>query len=469
MCTSENYVAPNSRTQDPTTVAARPEIKRSPWRVVPDLSASDYEALLTSVRDPGVLVPIVIDEDGFIIDGHHRWRAAQDAGRRDVPFIILPGLTEQQKREEARRLNLARRHLTTAQKYDIIDEQLRETPEKSARTIGRTLGVAHKTVEKRKKKLEAEGEIPVLDYVEDEQGRRQPRHKRRKTIHIRNVAQARRALTDADEFAGGDLPHHARDGRSLAKAAAKHKKERLEAEELAEYLAEPYSGELEVDTVRVADVRELDLPGESVDLFFTDPKYDGDQLDVYEAIARLASRVLKPGCFLFAYCGKQYLPQVIERLGRHLEYVWAMADVYETGDHVVQALRIKEKHRTILVYKTPGETPKRVLVPDAVHSPKQKDDHDLQNADVAARTYIEAYTRPGDVVLDPCVGGGTVPAVCVELDRHFLAFDVDPKAVRRTLRRLAKLARADRTEGEPDDDAVAAHAAMPVLIGGASL
>jgi len=161
---------------------------------------------------------------------------------------------------------------------------------------------------------------------------------------------------------------------------------------------------------------------------------------------------------------------VIERLGRHLEYVWAMADVYETGDHVVEAVRVKEKYRTILVYKRPGETPKRVLVPDAVHSPKQKDEHEFQNADVAVRQYIEAYTRLGDVVLDPCCGGGTVPAVCVELDRHFVAFDIEAKSVKRTQRRVE----AVRNLKQATDDAVTAAEQdqpepSPVAVGVGSL
>lgn len=172
------------------------------------------------------------------------------------------------------------------------------------------------------------------------------------------------------------------------------------------------------------------------------PQEREDQLDIYEAIAKLASRALKPGCMLFVYCGKQFLPQVIERLGHHLDYVWTMADVYETGDHVVEAVRIKEKYRTILVYKKAGETPKRVLVPDAVHSPKQKDDHEWQNADV------------------------TVPAVCVELNRHFVAYDIDPKSVKRTLRRLDSVKNLTREfgTGSGGGSAVATGHAIPRVV-----
>lgn len=75
---------------------------------------------------------------------------------------------------------------------------------------------------------------------------------------------------------------------------------------------------------------------------------------------------------------------------------------------------------------------------------------------MGARTYIEAYTRYGDVVLDPCRGGGTVPAVCLELNRHFIAFDVDETAVKPTRRRLGRTAGAGDEVGAdeaPDNDA----------------
>jgi len=431
-------------------------IKRSTWRVVPPLGHRQYRALMESIDTHGVQVPIVIDEFGTIIDGYHRWRAAVRAKRRDIPFAIVPNLSEPEKRELARRLNLARRPNGSDLLQQVIEDQFRERPELSGRAVGRLLGVDHKTAEKTKKRLEAAGEIPILDYVTDENGKqKQPRQKTR-IIPCRGIAQAEKLVRDVREFGAAPIPSSASDAPSVAKAAAKHRKDRLEAEELARYLAEEYSGELEIDTVRVADVRDLDLPDESVDLIFTDPPYHENLLELYDAIAELASRVLKPGCFLFVYCGKLYLPQVIERLGRHLDYVWAMADVFETGDHVVESVRIKEKHRSILVYKRPGETPKRLLVPDAVHSPKQKHDHEWQNADVAARTYIEAYTRYGDVVLDPCCGGGTVPAVCLELQRRFVAFDVDENAVKRTLRRLGRTTDAgggvDDADDDPDDD-----------------
>lgn len=51
-----------------------------------------------SIREFGFINPVLLDENLEIIAGHGRVVAAQDAGMRDVPAIILSHLTEAQKR-----------------------------------------------------------------------------------------------------------------------------------------------------------------------------------------------------------------------------------------------------------------------------------------------------------------------------------------------------------------------------------
>ena len=51
-----------------------------------------------SIREFGFTNPILIDPDGSIIAGHGRLLAAKEIGMEDVPTIVLPGLTDTQKR-----------------------------------------------------------------------------------------------------------------------------------------------------------------------------------------------------------------------------------------------------------------------------------------------------------------------------------------------------------------------------------
>lgn len=52
--------------------------------------------------------------------------------------------------------------------------------------------------------------------------------------------------------------------------------------------------------------------------------------------------------------------------------------------------------------------------------------------------FIKLHTKEGDVVLDPFVGSGTTPMAAKSLNRHYLGFDLDPKWVALSNKRLSQ-------------------------------
>jgi len=84
-------------------------------------------------------------------------------------------MTDSEKRVHARKLNMARRHMTQEQRRELIREQLAETPEKSDRQIAAGLGVSDKTVGSQRKEMERCAEIPHVEKTVDTLGRIQPR------------------------------------------------------------------------------------------------------------------------------------------------------------------------------------------------------------------------------------------------------------------------------------------------------
>jgi DNA modification methylase len=64
----------------------------------------------------------------------------------------------------------------------------------------------------------------------------------------------------------------------------------------------------------------------------------------------------------------------------------------------------------------------------------------IQKPEALMERLIRASSRPGEVVLDPFCGTGTVPAVCKELDRRFIGFERDPKLYQICLDRLQHVA-----------------------------
>ena len=85
------------------------------YQVMPNLTGEEYAELKEDIRQRGVMVPIEFDEQGNVLDGHHRLKVCEELGIKEYPRVIRAGLTEEEKRLHARKLNMARRHLTQEQ------------------------------------------------------------------------------------------------------------------------------------------------------------------------------------------------------------------------------------------------------------------------------------------------------------------------------------------------------------------
>lgn len=164
------------------------------YQVMRPLPPEKYEALKADIMARWmVLVPVIKDEKGDIIDGYHRVQVCDDIGLRDYPVHVVFGLSEVEKRTLARVLNAQRRQLSTEEKRECIEGQLRDTPEKSNREIASMFGFDHKTVQDVREGLEGRGEIPHVETRTDSLGRKQPAKKTR-ALTAKTPQQAEGAL-----------------------------------------------------------------------------------------------------------------------------------------------------------------------------------------------------------------------------------------------------------------------------------
>src|SRR3954466_2965753 len=115
------------------------------YQVLSDLAPWEYEALKASVRRHGVILLVVMDEFGGVIDGHQRERACRELGIENYPVLTLRGLTEGEKRDYAHVLNLVRRRLNRRQMRQLVAAELRRTPDLSSNWLAQTLGTTDKT------------------------------------------------------------------------------------------------------------------------------------------------------------------------------------------------------------------------------------------------------------------------------------------------------------------------------------
>ncbi|WP_338856954.1 ParB/RepB/Spo0J family partition protein [Gordonia hongkongensis] len=129
------------------------------FQALPPLSPEEYADLEKSILENGVLVPIVLDENGVVIDGHHR---QQIAAHHDLPCPseTKRGFTDTEKRGLALSLNLHRRQLTREQKRALVAESIKADPQLSDREHGRRTGVADTTAGRVRRELEESAAIP---------------------------------------------------------------------------------------------------------------------------------------------------------------------------------------------------------------------------------------------------------------------------------------------------------------------
>lgn len=150
-----------------------------PYQMFRPLTIVERDKLKESIRQHGVLVPIVVDPDGNIIDGHHRLELAEELGkecRRDV----RAGLSDTEKLDLAETLNAHRRQQTEAEmraanerKREKAAAYVREHPQASVRRVAAATGTGKTLAHEVKQDLVATGQVSAADTSEGRDGKRQ--------------------------------------------------------------------------------------------------------------------------------------------------------------------------------------------------------------------------------------------------------------------------------------------------------
>lgn len=99
---------------------------------LPATPERELEALVGDIRVRGILVELLITEDGLLLDGHRRLEAAKRAGLSRVPVrrLSIAG-ARSWKKALTLAVNLHRRHLNEAQRATLGSSLLRIEREKA--------------------------------------------------------------------------------------------------------------------------------------------------------------------------------------------------------------------------------------------------------------------------------------------------------------------------------------------------
>lgn len=135
------------------------------YQLFPRLTGEEYAALKRDIEERGVVVPVIVDEDGHVLDGHHRVEIASALGI-DYPLERRAGLTESEKLELVFSLNIARRHLSGHDRTAVIAQG--RSRGMSLRAIAAVVGVHNTTVMRQLRKEGAANAAPDVDAPEPE-------------------------------------------------------------------------------------------------------------------------------------------------------------------------------------------------------------------------------------------------------------------------------------------------------------
>ncbi|MBR2680201.1 MAG: ParB/RepB/Spo0J family partition protein [Exiguobacterium sp.] len=127
------------------------EIVRDEEQPRREFSQEAIEALASSIREHGVLQPIVVTrEDGFykIVAGERRWRAAKLAGLTKIPAIVRTldsqnrlelSIIENAQREDLNAIELATAYAKLAGQFNLTTEDIAAKVGKSEASVQNTM------------------------------------------------------------------------------------------------------------------------------------------------------------------------------------------------------------------------------------------------------------------------------------------------------------------------------------------
>lgn len=382
------------------------------------LDSATESALIESIERFGVLVPVVTDQHGTIIDGHHRSAIADKLGvkyRTDVVRVA----DDDEARDIACTLNAARRHMSVKQRREVVTA-LREKGH-SIRAIAGAVGISKSQVQNDVDELSTTGQLTQPDRVRGQDGKSRPA--RKPTIvpakNDREAEKAQAALIELDDAA----PAKVVDVKRVERLAREKKADERRAEPV-----EPVQA-LDVD-LRVGEFQSAldDLAGQ-VDAIITDPPYPAEFVHLFSDLSEHAARLLKPNGVMIAMVGQSHLPAYIERLSEHLDYRW-------TGCYHVQGPRNRIHHRKVatgwkplLIFQPPGANPEFLLDDTFTSEADDKEHHHWGQSESGMSAIVERLTEPGDLIVDPFLGGGTTAVVSHDMGRRFIGCDIDAAAV----------------------------------------
>jgi len=392
----------------------------------------NIDSLAEDIRKNGLINPITVTKDFKLLAGRRRLEAAKKLGWKTIPYTIKDkDDIEISENEERVNYNAYERETIYQRRLKIESVGTKEQKDQTKHLDRNEKGQLKPTSEKF-------SEV-VVDAPDREARRRAAKTAGISFPTAEKIKEIKESgYTDLIERLKQNNPKVDRQHKEMIrrKAAEKNEKERTKAR---------YKS-----TITVGDFREVgqEVKDASADLIFTDPPYSREYLPLWEDLARLARRVLKPNGMLIAYSGQTYLPEVMRALDAHLQYYWmAAAHLSGGGNLQIRHRSILNQWKPLLMYIQKNGNPVHEWILDLVKQRPEKTHHEWEQDVDVARYYIRNLCPEHGLVVEPFCGGGTTVIACMHEDRMYWACEIDQTAADIAEQRIREFARNNNEQG----------------------
>lgn len=387
------------------------------------IDENTVRAYIDALTNDATFPPIVVFQDGnslWLADGFHRVSAYRFCGRQEVEADVRIGSRDEAIVYAATANAATGRPMSREQKKEAGERLIKMTGD-SNMEIARKLAIADVTVMRWREKLSS-------TFVEDKK-RIAHRNGTAYEINTANIGNGHKPNDDQP----ATQPELFTEENEAIPETKPDEPTQLEAKPCP-----PLPDSVRLICGDFAQVAQEIEPG-SIDVIITDPPYPKEFLHLYGILAQQAARLLKPGGSLLVMCGQSYLPEIFALMCPHLAYHWTDAYLTPGGQSPqIWPRKINTFWKPLLWFvngQYAGEWQGDVIK-SAVND-NDKRFHHWGQSESGMAEIVSRYSLPGDLILDPFLGGGTTAVVALDLQRRFVGVDKDIAAIQTTQQRLS--------------------------------
>lgn len=404
-------------------------LENTNYQLLPALHKDDYERLKADIALRGVMVPVEVDEDGAILDGHHRVMIARELGIK-CPTKVRKGLPDYEKRLHAVALNLARRQLSDAQKT-VLGEKIEPDIAERARArqlaeLKQNKGAVVENFPQRTGKSRDE----VAQAVGLGSGKTYENHK--KTLsEAKEVAPEvveRAWCGEADMKAvRKEVKKAKKEKREQAAAEVTETVESVEGKEVKSNIEAGTWTELGRHRLYCGDSSSYDfiaaIQEQGARLVFADPPYNAEAAEWDEGFEWGHDFLCDVADFVVVTPGIISIPQFLR--ATEMPYRWAIA-AHITNGMTRGAIGFGNWIFGAVFSRGSVHLKEQDCVDVAIGNHPGAEHKGRKPAQFVAWV-IETFTKPNDLIIDPFAGSGTTLLMAEKLGRRCITAEIIPE------------------------------------------